>query len=657
MKIKSLTLENFKNQKKLHIAFGDKATNIYGANGAGKTTVLDAVSFLLWGKDHNGKTDTNMRPYDADGVLMHDVDTVVHGEFIPEDDGNHAEIGMFTLEVVYKEKWTKISGTDERKLTGNTTEYAIDGVPKKAKDYAAFIAEWFADPWFSLTSNPNAFPSLPWQEQRRVLLDLLGDVTTEDVINANPELQDIAQDLIKFGADDLKAKLSKELRMYKAQVKELPARIDERRKLLSGLDDAETLKKRAELMLVKYQEPLDKLLAERAAISNGSNRTAIEAKISEIEAKMDVIRGIRREKMAKVKEPFALKANDISNTCKAMSDQLRTLRPQLLELDRKIKRNQDMLQDLTVEWTEVDGRVFDETECPCCHRPYTPDMLEPMLERFNTEKAEKLEKLDNQGMHLSQELEKLKTDKAALAVKVNELSTFEVEKAPSLRQDNNEAMNKALSEMPPLEDYIHPETHEKFWELAESLKLRQKELDDCRLDINIQLQKKDEEIAKASVPVEQAKEALLKLKMDAENLEAIAKLEDEKKNVLLKQVEVEYRLSLVDKYIQGKMALVSEKVNSTFENVRVKLFDVNISNQGVRETCELTMDGVPYRQLSNAEKCHAGMEIIRAISDKLHLQNPVFVDNREGITDIGEWDGQVINLFVSPEDKELRIEH
>ena len=218
-------------------------------------------------------------------------------------------------------------------------------------------------------------------------------------------------------------------------------------------------------------------------------------------------------------------------------------------------------------------------------------------------------------------------------------------------------MNKALSDMPPLEDYIHPETHEKFWELAESLKLRQKELDDCRLDINIQLQKKDEEIAKASVPVKQAKEALLKIKLDAENLEAIAQLESEKKNALLKQGDAEYRLSLVDKYIQYKMSLVSEKVNSTFENVRVKLFDVNISNQGVRETCELTMDGVPYRQLSNAEKCHAGMEIIRAISDRLHLHNPVFVDNREGITDIGEWDGQVINLFVSPEDKELRVEH
>lgn len=39
MKIKSLTLENFKNQKKLHITFGDKATNIYGANGAGNVIV------------------------------------------------------------------------------------------------------------------------------------------------------------------------------------------------------------------------------------------------------------------------------------------------------------------------------------------------------------------------------------------------------------------------------------------------------------------------------------------------------------------------------------------------------------------------------------------------------------------------------------------
>ncbi len=651
MLIKNLWLENFKNQQKFHIAFGEKATNIYGANGTGKTTVLDAVSFLLWGKDHNGKSDTSMRPYDADGVPMHDIDTIVRGEFAADD--NYT----FTLEVVYKEKWVKISGTDEHKLMGNTTEYAIDGVPKKAKDYAAFVAEWFIEPWFSLTSNPSAFPSLSWQEQRKVLLDLLGDVTPEEVIKKNPELHEIGPDIIKYGVMDFKAKLTKELKGYKKQAQELPARIDERRKLLSGIEDHEALRKKAELTLMKYKEPLDNLLAERAAITNGSNRAAIEAKISEINAKMDVIRGIRREAAAKIKEPYNIADNNIKADCKAKDEQLRTLRPQLLKLDTEIAAKEDELKALTASWSNIDNEIFEETECPCCHRHYTPDMLEPMLARFNASKAERLAELDKKGMQLSQDIDIKKAEKKELAMKVNELATFGQETAMQLARDNIEAMNKALSELAPLEEFIHPETHEKFWELAESLKLRQKELDDCRLDINIQLQKKDAEIAKARIPVDQAKEALMKLKLDRENIDVIVALESEKKNALLKQGDAEYKLSLVDKFITQKMEIISDKVNSTFASVRVKLFETNISNQGIRETCELTMDGVPYRQLSNAEKCHAGMEVIRTISGKLGLHNPVFVDNREGITDIGEWDGQVINLFVSPEDKELRIEH
>ena len=652
MLIKTLTLENFKNQQKLAMTFGEHVTNIFGANGAGKTTVLDALSFLLWGKDHNGKSDTNMRPYGADGEPIHDVNTIVKGEFVDEASGY-----AFTLEVNYQEKWTKISGTDERKLMGNTTEYAIDGVPKKQKDYAAFVAEWFAEPWFSLTTNPAAFPSLSWQEQRKVLLDLLGDVTPEEIIKQNPELQDIGADIIKFGTDDLKAKLTKELKAYKKQAVELPARIDERRKALSSNnEDSTALEQKAQLTLMKYKEPLDKLLAERAAIVNGSRRSEIEGKIQELRAKMEVIRSIRREAVAGVKRPFEDNLNNIDNDVKAKSEILRQLRPQLLALDKDIKAKEEELSQLGDDWRKVDDEVFEDTECPCCHRPYTEEMLEPMLAQFNAGKAERLQKLDSKGMTLAKKLDELRAAKGELARQVNELSTFEIEKAPQLRKDYMEAMNKTVALVPPLEDYIHPDTHEKFWELSESLKLREKELEECRLDVNIQLQKKDTEIGKARIPVDQANEALLRLKLDAETREAIAQLEAEKRNSLLKQGDAEYKLSLIDKFIRTKMALVSDKVNAAMNAVRVKLFEVNISNQGIRETCELTLEGVPYRQLSNAEKCRAGMEVIRAISSKLDLHNPVFVDNRESVTDIGAWNGQLINLYVSPEDKVLRVE-
>lgn len=652
MIIKTLTLENFKNQQKLSIAFGKGVTNIFGANGAGKTTVLDALSFLLWGKDHNGKSDTNMRPYGADGEAIHDINTVVRGEFLDEA-SNYA----FTLEVNYQEKWSKISGTDERKLMGNTTEYAVDGVPKKQKEYAAFVAEWFTEPWFSLTSNPAAFPSLSWQEQRKVLLDLLGDVTPEEIIKQNPELQDIGPDIIKFGVDDLKAKLTKELKSYKKQAVELPARIDERRKSLSGsLDDAAALEQKAKLTLLKYQEPLDKLLAERAAIVNGSRRNEIEAKVTEVKAQMDVIRVSYREAIANIKRPFEDKLKEVDNEVKSNSDLLRQLRPQLLVLDKSITSKETKLEQLTEEWRTVDDSVFEDTECPCCHRPYTEEMLEPMLAQFNTDRAAHLQRLDMEGMAISQKLDELRTAKKELAIKVNELSTYEVEKAPQHRQDIMEAMRKTIELAPPLEEFVHPDTHEKFWELAESLKLREKELEECRLDINIQLQKKDAEISKARIPVQQANEAITRLKLDTETREAIAQLEAEKRNALLKQGDAEYKLSLVDKYIRAKMASISQKVNDAMNDVEVKLFENNISNNGVRETCELMLHGVPYRQLSNAEKCRAGMEVIRAISSRLDLHNPVFVDNRESITDIGEWHGQLINLYVSPEDKVLRVE-
>ena len=142
-----------------------KLVALLGPSGSGKTTIVDAVNFLLYQKDANGKSDTSMRPYGADGELIHDIDTVVKGVFSDDD-------GDFTLEVVYKEKWTKVSGGAERKLTGNTTEYYIDGVPKKQADYKAFVAENFKEPWFSLTSNPNTFPNLKWQEQRKLLMEL-----------------------------------------------------------------------------------------------------------------------------------------------------------------------------------------------------------------------------------------------------------------------------------------------------------------------------------------------------------------------------------------------------------------------------------------------------------------------------------------------------
>lgn len=650
MMIKSLALTNFKSIKELTINFSPDVTNIYGANGSGKTTIVDAVNFLLYQKDANGKSDTSMRPYDADGELIHDIDTVVKGVF---NDAN----GDFTLEVVYKEKWTKVSGSAERKLTGNTTEYYIDGVPKKQADYKAFVAENFKEPWFSLTSNPNTFPNLKWQEQRKLLMELFGQGVDEEALMAQPEFASVAADIKKYGPADLKAKLLKEKKGYAKEIIELPARIDERRKSLSSIDDAAKVEADARLVLMKYEKPLEELQQKRAAILTGVQRSALEGKIAVLESKLEAIRNVRRDQLAKIKEPFLQKAAEIKAKSEGKEEQISILRKQVLNYERSINSRKEDLEKLGDTWESVDSEVFSDTECPCCHRPYTEEMLQPMLEQFNQSKSERLEEINQKGMAIKTQLDSDVAARTELLAEINKLSVDSSEADAAALAENNKKMQAAVDKLAPLEEFVHPESHEKFWDLSESLKLRKHEYEECRLDINIQLQKVDKQITEASAPVEKAREALARLRLDCETREAITQLEDKKRTAMLMQGEAEARLAALDLYISSKMQALSDNINKAFAKVNFKLFERNISNEGIVETCELTMHGVPYRQLSNAEKCKAGMDVIDAISGRLNICNPVFVDNRESITTIetlGEY--QLINLYVSPEDTTLRIE-
>lgn len=650
MKIKSLELTYFHNQAALKVDFSDTVTNIYGANGSGKTTILDALYFLLYQKDSKGRSDTSVRPYKLDGQLEHDIETSVKGVF--EVNGYE-----FTLQIVHKEKWTKITGTDERKLTGNTNEFYVDGVPKKQKEYTAFVQEYFMEPWFSLTTNPNTFSELPWKEQRKILIDLIGDIENDDVFAVHPELQPLNADLERFTTEDLKKKLDNEIKGYKRIVEEVPARIDELTKSLSDITDPELQRKQAEIILLQAQKPLEELQAKRAAVENGTVVKDLTNKVQLLESKMSVIRGIRREKIAKVQEPFKARAAEIGQQCDNAAAQLRLLRPQMANVERQLAEAENMKKGLIDTWKAIDAEVFNETECPCCHRPYTEEMLQPMLERYNLSKAERIEKCNADGEEISEKIQSLKKKKSELLTKINELSSFEVETAPKLRLENQQAMQAAVDRVPPVEEFIHPDTHEKFYDLFEQIKLRTRELDDAKLDVNLQLQKIDAEIAVAKKPVEEAQQTIMRIRIDVETRERIEQLKNKKKNAMLQQGDCEQKLNLLNRFIMAKIDMLTESINNLFPNVSFKLFEKNIGNEGIKETCEITMHGVPYRQLSFAEKHIAGMEIIRVIADKLNLDNPVFIDNRESISQLPEAPGQLINLIVSAEDRRLKIEH
>ena len=72
---------NFKGCKDRTISFADKTTSICGQNASGKTTIFDAFTWVLFGKDSTGRSDFDIRPLDEQGNLIHNIDVCVEMAF------------------------------------------------------------------------------------------------------------------------------------------------------------------------------------------------------------------------------------------------------------------------------------------------------------------------------------------------------------------------------------------------------------------------------------------------------------------------------------------------------------------------------------------------------------------------------------------------
>ena len=70
MKLKKLTLTNFKGIKSFEFSPEGKSISVYGDNGTGKTTLSDAQHWLLFGIDSAGTKNFTPKPK-SDGEDIH----------------------------------------------------------------------------------------------------------------------------------------------------------------------------------------------------------------------------------------------------------------------------------------------------------------------------------------------------------------------------------------------------------------------------------------------------------------------------------------------------------------------------------------------------------------------------------------------------------
>ena len=361
IKLNKLILTNFKGIKDREIEFTDK-TNISGDNATGKSTVFDAYSWLLWGKDSFNRKDYEIKPYDENNEVIHNLESSVEGIFEVDDK-------PITFTRVYKEVWSKKRGSNDETFTGHTTDFYINDVPKKKKEYEEKISELVSEDEFNLLSNPRYFNGiLDKKERRKILLSLVDDVSIDDVVATNKDLEDL--DLENYTIDELQAMAKSSNKKINDKLKEIPARIDELESTKASEDFSELEKEKEEVK--KAIDELDKKLA-------GTNNVS-----DELQTKYDKIAEIKKS-IASIKSDFEDENKKAYDYCKSEISELdRVIGATNFEIDNTRSRIEDTkkhiaywteekekaantINELRNKWTDIKREQFDgDFTCPVC---------------------------------------------------------------------------------------------------------------------------------------------------------------------------------------------------------------------------------------------------------------------------------------------------
>ena len=182
MQLVSLTLENFKCHEHLEIRFDGRNAAIYGQNAAGKSSVYDGLTWLLFGKDSHGKKDFDIKPLTLEGNVK-DHHAITSVEAVLLVDGAERK-----LKRTYYEIWSTKRGSAEATFDGHSSDYFVDDVPCKKNEFARRVGEIIEENAFRLLTSITYFAAeLPWQERRATLFDVVSIASDTEIMASDPQ--------------------------------------------------------------------------------------------------------------------------------------------------------------------------------------------------------------------------------------------------------------------------------------------------------------------------------------------------------------------------------------------------------------------------------------------------------------------------------------
>src|SRR5690606_35424969 len=518
---------------------------------------------------------------------------------------------------------------------------------------------------FRLLTDPTYFNThLHWQERRRLLLEVCGDVTDADVIASDPALAELPAILGGRSLEDHRKVVQARRTEINRELDRIPVRVDE---VQRGLPNIEGIVPDALADdIAKLRAERQAKMEERARIESGGQVAELQRRLAEVQAELATAR--RRAQEAAEEGVRALRARlaDLEADAAAKRREMKRLEAEQASDQAEISRLQSRMDDLRAEWHRVNQTAYDgpppadvDESCPACGQPLPTDRIEEARRRaqadynrrvaeFNEQKARRLEEITAEGKALRDRLEQVQAacQQQEESIRETTQAVGDLERqAHELRQQIERA--EAAAPSPDADPDVH--------RLQAEADRIAGEIETLRKSNAAALAAVDSEIERIDMAIRDLETAAAKVEAHRRGLKRIEELEAEERRLAQEFEELERQLHLCDMFIRAKVKMLTDRINSRFRLARFKLFDVQV-NGGVSETCETTYNGVPYNSLNHGSRLNVGLDIINTLAEHYGFSPPVWIDNAESVTDILPTRGQQIRLVVSANDKALRVE-
>lgn len=667
--LKKMSLVNFKGIRSAEFDFNPTVNTVLGDNATGKTTIMNAFLWCLFGKDIEDRKDFEIKTYDKEGKIIERLEHSV--ELVLDVDSKE-----ITLKRVLSEKWQKKRGADDLEFTGNETTYFWNEVPLKQMDYQSKIKDLIDEGLFKLLTNVNYFHSLHWEKRREIIFSLAGEITDTDILSEsklNNDHSQIIGNILSQGKTmaEAKAETANKKKRIKDEIQFIPSRIDEAERSKPNPVYVKGLEDEKRILNTKLQSLQNDLQQVIDAETSFTERLALQNK--EYTERLERLYKLKTTKFKLEKEI----ESDIRASYKNPENEINSLKREIEQIDISIVNLNSKFQNGLLKADEIEGKLtekreqwklinteqqphFDESSCKCptCQQSLPAETIrlnkDEFIHNFNASKKLRLDKNVLEGKELVEEKKSIEDLLQQLTLNLD----VRQKEAESKKVDL-ERLKKESEEIPDIEIIIADAkaTNNELQELRANVIELEKEIEDKPAqdsmtqelkERRIIIQNEENDINKQinELASKSGNQNQIRL-IDAR----IAELKEQESTLAaeLNRLEgIEYAILQFEKQ---RVNYIEEKINDKFEYVTFRLFETQINGQEI-PVCKTLINGIPYESANTASRINAGLAIINALSDYNSVYAPIFVDNAESTNVFITTKSQVVKLVVT-KDKEL----